>query len=72
MKNEKSFKVKFVEWKRGIFQIAEKMFSCEEEAVKESEKHNGQVKIYNSKGHLIKNKPEKHKEDKKHNEDSYC
>jgi hypothetical protein len=72
MKNEKSFKVKFVEWKKGIFSIAERMFKSEEDALKESEKHNGQVKIYNSKGQLINNKPEKHKDNKKHNEDSYC
>ena len=56
----------------GNFLHRRKIFKSEEEALKESEKHNGQVKIYNSKGQLINNKPEKHKEDKKHNEDSYC
>lgn len=72
MKNEKSFKVKFVEWKKGIFQIAEKLFNCEEDAIKESQKHSGQVKIYGPKGPLVHNKPEKHKEEKKNHEDSYC
>lgn len=72
MKNEKSFKVKFVEWKKGIFQIAEKLFNCEEDAIKESQKHSGQVKIYGPKGPLVHNKPEKHKEEKEHHEDSYC
>lgn len=72
MKNEKSFKVKFVEWKKGVFSIAEKFFKSEDEAKKESERHSGQVKIYDSKGQLVHNKPEKHKEDKKHEEESYC
>jgi len=73
MKNEKTFKVKFVEWKKGIFRIVEKIFKSEEEALNESQKHDGQVKIYGPKGQLINNKPEKHKEDKKHHEDdSYC
>ena len=68
MKNENQFKVKFVEWKKGIFSVAEKFFKSEDEAKKESEKHSGQVKIYDSKGQLINNKPEKHEKEKKHHE----
>lgn len=59
MKNENRFKVRFVQWKKNVFSIAEKFFSSEEEAKKEADNHSGQVKIYNSKGQPVHNKPEK-------------
>lgn len=68
MGNEKKFKVKFVEWKKNVFSIAEKFFSSEDEAKKEAENHSGQVKIYNQSGHPVHTKPEKppHPEHPKH------
>lgn len=73
MKEESKFKVKFVEWKKNVFSIAEKIFGSEDEAKKEAENHSGQVKIYNIKGQPVHNKPEKpphpvHPEHPKHPE----
>jgi hypothetical protein len=59
MKHRNKYKAKITEWKNDIFTTVEKFFSTEDEAKEETEKHFGQGKVYDEKGHPVYNKPEK-------------